>query len=88
MFKLGIPDCPDLSDEFQCSYCALNSMYCGRGKTCIPKSARCDGRIDCPDGLDEKDCRKCDFCKTFAKIQNSNIYLLIIYKKKFFLQFQ
>lgn len=46
IFELGIPDCPDLSDELKCSYCALDSLYCGRSRTCIPRSARCDGKID------------------------------------------
>lgn len=54
----GIADCPDLSDEYQCSYCPANSLHCGRGRACIAKRARCDGKVDCPDGSDEKDCRE------------------------------
>ncbi|XP_055390020.1 uncharacterized protein LOC129619000 [Condylostylus longicornis] len=52
----GIADCPDLSDEKSCSFCPSKSIYCGRGRACVPKTARCDGNNDCPDGADEKDC--------------------------------
>ncbi|XP_065365129.1 uncharacterized protein LOC135958180 [Calliphora vicina] len=52
----GFADCPDLSDERTCTFCTSNSLYCGRGRACIPRKARCDGKADCPDGSDEKDC--------------------------------
>lgn len=52
----GIPDCPDFTDETSCKFCPAGSLYCGRGRMCIPRTARCDGKVDCPDGTDEKDC--------------------------------
>ncbi|XP_043071703.1 uncharacterized protein LOC6564668 [Drosophila grimshawi] len=52
----GYADCPDLSDERSCAFCAPNAIYCGRGRACVPRKARCDGKADCPDGADEKDC--------------------------------
>ncbi|XP_064555858.1 uncharacterized protein LOC135440544 isoform X3 [Drosophila montana] len=52
----GYADCPDLSDERSCAFCAANALYCGRGRACVPRKARCDGKADCPDGADEKDC--------------------------------
>ncbi len=55
---LGIADCPNLEDEMTCSYCPANSLYCGRGRACVKREMRCDGKFDCPDGSDEKDCRK------------------------------
>ncbi|GLH06266.1 Serine protease nudel [Gryllus bimaculatus] len=47
----GVVDCPDLSDEMDCSYCAQGSLHCGTGTVCIPPEKRCDGKRDCPNGM-------------------------------------
>ncbi|CAG9761004.1 unnamed protein product [Ceutorhynchus assimilis] len=52
----GVIDCPDLSDERSCTYCAANQIHCGIGRTCIQTSQQCDGKEDCPDGSDERGC--------------------------------
>jgi Fz domain/Low-density lipoprotein receptor domain class A len=52
----GIGDCPNLEDELSCSYCPSNSLFCGRGRSCVNREMRCDGKFDCLDGSDEKDC--------------------------------
>ncbi|EDX17403.1 GD16890 [Drosophila simulans] len=38
----GYADCPDLSDERSCAFCSPNALYCGRGRACVPRKARCD----------------------------------------------
>lgn len=38
--------------------CESDEFRCADGRTCIPSSAHCDRKYDCPDGSDEIDCRK------------------------------
>ncbi|CAI9739540.1 and LDL-receptor class A domain-containing 2 [Octopus vulgaris] len=51
----GDYDCPDHSDEKNCSKCQNDEFYC-KNKECIPSLKYCDGRTDCKDASDEINC--------------------------------
>ncbi|KAK4878723.1 hypothetical protein RN001_011229 [Aquatica leii] len=59
--------------------CSMKDFYC-TPNTCVPRSMRCDGVKDCPNGIDERNCDK--ILNEF--ILTSNHILAIREKEKFF----
>uniref|UniRef100_T1IKD2 Basement membrane-specific heparan sulfate proteoglycan core protein n=1 Tax=Strigamia maritima TaxID=126957 RepID=T1IKD2_STRMM len=57
------PDCPDYSDEYDCTQCKPGYTSCNDG-TCIDVRRRCDGRSDCRDRSDEEGCDKEQECRS------------------------
>ncbi|KAB7502599.1 Sortilin-related receptor, partial [Armadillidium nasatum] len=72
----GHLNCYDRSDENMCDLifnykykcvtvtqikCSSDEFHCGNQTSCLPQSAKCDGNVDCWDGLDEANCSNAFF---------------------------
>lgn len=78
LFYNNILDCPDHSDEQNCTdvkvmhpiTCSKDEFKCKNGAECIRNAWFCDGDTDCTDGSDEVNCtesdRKCGFDETLC----------------------
>jgi len=53
-----------------CAACPDNQFRCANGQ-CISSCKRCDGRTDCVDNSDERNCRKMDFLTFLTDLPNS-----------------
>lgn len=56
----GIPDCTDYSDEINCGFCPGNQTLCDPSTSLTacydPVKDKCNRILDCPSGIDEKNC--------------------------------
>ncbi|BFZ13664.1 hypothetical protein BsWGS_16703 [Bradybaena similaris] len=41
-------------------WCDYGQFFCPRDHRCLPRSMKCDGHEDCPDGTDEENCASCN----------------------------
>ncbi|XP_065093365.1 very low-density lipoprotein receptor-like isoform X1 [Ochlerotatus camptorhynchus] len=58
----GIKHCHDEEDEdceFEGDECGVHEFQCLLDRVCIPMEYRCNSRLDCFDGSDEKGCESC-----------------------------
>ncbi|KFM62234.1 hypothetical protein X975_15599, partial [Stegodyphus mimosarum] len=79
----GDPDCPDGSDEQNCTNTCRPDQFQCKNLQCIPGQLQCNGMNECPDGSDEEDCKslhpaKCDLKKQFDCGNNHCIPLSLV----------
>lgn len=49
-------NCPKIPVGFRLSLCTKSHYLCESQKHCVNQEVRCDGKLDCHDGTDEKNC--------------------------------
>lgn len=60
--------------------CPTNSFECTISGECIPKNQRCDGRNNCKDWSDEKDCGRSNEKGKFKMWTNASIFSFVLDK--------
>lgn len=79
-FSLSIADAGG-SEHQPRPVCGVTDFTCRDG-TCIPESAVCNGRVDCPDESDEYDCRRGE-CTYYSRYVNKALSRFILHQKSF-----
>ncbi len=73
LHQLGIVGCRNGGHLSNCQYHACPSQFKCPDAYCVPVHTICDGKQDCPDGEDERNCQSVVSCPGFLLCRNDNI---------------